>query len=234
MNARPLACLALFASLSCVTTKANAASVVLGNNTSTGNIFPFGDSGYSGEYQQVYSGADFSGPVQITSITFFSAPDYPNQVINGNYTLDFSTTSASTSTGPGGLSTTYASNIGANNSLFFTGSVSNTLTFTGMPFLYNPAQGNLLLDVMVNTPNSTQAVLAAGCSTDTNRIYNSSGSGAPTSGDPDCTGTTGYGLETQINYTPAATSVTPEPSSFVLLGTGLLSICGMARRKFVA
>ena len=37
------------------------------------------------------------------------------------------------------------------------------------------------------------------------------------------------GLATQTVPTPAAT---PEPNSFILLGTGLLSICGAARRKF--
>ena len=233
MNTRPLLCALLFASLASVCTEAKAASVIIGtNNSNLPNTYPFGTSTYTGEYQQVYNKADFSGPVLISSISFFSAAGYSNQSISGSYTLDFSTTSASTTNGVGGLSTNYPSNIGSNNALFFTGSVSNTLTFTGTPFLYNPALGNLLLDVNVMSPNPIQAALAAGCSTDTNRIYNSGGSGAATSGYPDC-GTTGYGLETQINYTPA-TSVTPEPNSFVLLGTGLLSICGIARRKFVA
>jgi hypothetical protein len=233
MNTRRLLCLALFASLASICTNAKADSILIGN-ASSGNDFPFGTPTYLGEYQQVYSQADFTGPVQINSISFFSDPGYSNQSITGTYTLDFSTTSASTSRGAGGLSTNYASNIGSDNALFFTGPVINTLVFNGTPFFYNPAQGNLLLDVQVLAPDPKQDVLCAGCSNGTNRIYNNNGTGAPTSAVDNCSGTTGYGLETQINFTPVATSVTPEPSSFVLLGTGLLSVVGLARRKFVA
>ncbi len=233
MNIRPLLCILLFASFSSICTAAKADSVIIGINSVAPNVYPFCTPTYAGEYQQVYNAADFSGPVLVSAISFYSAAGYSKQSIAGSYILDLPTTSALTSNNAGGLSTNYASNIGSNNALFFTGSLSNTLTFTGIPFLYNPAQGNLLLDVRVIAPNPSQEALAAGCSADTNRIYNNSGSGAPMSGSTSCTGTAGYGLQTQINYTPA-TSVTPEPSSFVLRGTGLLSICGMARRKFVA
>jgi hypothetical protein len=82
--------------------------------------------------------------VDITGITFFAVP---TTTISGDFTVNLSTTSAKTTFGPRGLSDIYATNIGADNAQFFSGTVTDVLSFSGGPFPYNPSQGNLLLDV---------------------------------------------------------------------------------------
>jgi hypothetical protein len=207
---------------------AAAGTITIGTTNGVGNNFPFGVT-YLGEYQQVYNGALFSGPVDITGITFFLQTG-TTTTISGDFTIDLSTTSATTAFGAGGLSDIYADNIGANNAQFFSGTVTNVLSFIGGPFLYNPAQGNLLLDVNVLSPIGLTSSLADGCSSDTNRVFNLGGNGSPIQGGIDCpTGpnTSGFGgLETEFTFTPAGT---PEPSTLMMLATGLLVLISAER-----
>jgi hypothetical protein len=200
---------------------ASAGTITIGTAANP-NIYPFGTTGYAGEYQQVYNGALFGGPVDITGITFFETVSAG--AISGTYTLNLSTTAA----GVNSLSTSYASNLGADNTQFFSGAVSNILTFTGGPFLFDPTQGNLLLDIFVSSANTAPTDYAAGCSPDTNRVYNTSGNGAPATGviNVNCAGA-GYGLQTQFTFASAATAV-PEPLTLSLFGAGLAGIAGVA------
>jgi hypothetical protein len=200
---------------------ASASTITIGT-AAFPNIYPFGTTSYAGEYQQVYSGTLFGGPVDITGITFFETRGA--SAISGTYTLNLSTTAA----GVNSLGTSYASNLGADNTQFFSGAVSNILTFTGGPFLFDPTQGNLLLDLFVSSPNTISSDYAAGCSPDTNRVYNLGGSGAPTTGviDVDCAGA-GYGLQTQFTFASAVMAV-PEPLTLSLFGAGLAGIAGAA------
>src|SRR5205823_2210425 len=148
-----------------------ATNIVVPNSNATveGNIansFPFNIADFSlssQRYQQVYSAAQFaavSGPQLVTQIAFrpdasagsaFTAT-LPNVQIN----------LSSTSKAPDGLSTTFASNVGADDTIVHSGPLALSSAFSGpaggpkafdivitltTPFRYDPAAGNLLLDV---------------------------------------------------------------------------------------
>lgn len=150
----------------------NGQASVEGNSD---NAFPFDIGQDVGEapsgtqrYQQVYSASDFAaltaGGEYITQIAF-----RPDGIAGGAFSttlssirIDLSTVSA----GPDALSTTFADNVGANDTIVYGGATGAALSlsssFTGpvggpkdfdiiinltTPFLYNPAAGNLLLDI---------------------------------------------------------------------------------------
>ncbi len=127
-------------------------TVGLPADSGTGNCFPYGCA-YSGEYQQVYNSGQFGGPITITSLSFFNTQvDFGATSTNtGNFAVSLSTTSADWNT----LSSNFASNLGGNNTLVFSGSISQPWTFGSTlkitlttPFTYDPGAGNLLMDVV--------------------------------------------------------------------------------------
>lgn len=119
----------------------------------------------SQRYQQVYAASQFpslAGQVLITQIAF-----RPNSTAElgeafsstlPDIQIDLSTTTAP----PDGLSQTFASNVGGNDRIVYSGALTISSSFTGpangpkdfdiiidlrSPFLYDPRMGNLLLDV---------------------------------------------------------------------------------------
>lgn len=130
----------------------------------TNNGFPFHIANFSlpsQRYQQVYGADDFaalSGPVLITEIRF--RPDGTTGNAFASVLADVQINLSTTTMGPDGLSATFADNIGPDETVVHSGPLALSSSDTGpgprdfdivielqTPFLYDPAAGDLLMDV---------------------------------------------------------------------------------------
>ena len=217
--------LALFL-VSCIAVgEASAITVVVPNSLETSegdgaNAFPFHISFFlppipSMRYQQVLHSSEFSafgGPAIITRIAFRPDAVFGNVFSSTlpSIQIDLSTTSAA----PDALSSTFASNVGADDTPVYNSILPLSSAFTGpavgpknfdiivnltTPFFFDPAAGNLLLDVRNFGGGSTtffDIQVASGDST--SRVFSTvSGSVDNPSGE-----TTSAGLVTQFTGTP--------------------------------
>jgi len=205
-------------------------------NSNNGYPFDLGQTGLTSQrYQQVYAASQFGGGGLITQIIF--RPDaFAGQAFTStlpDIQIDLSTTSAADD----GLSSTYANNVGADDTVVFArGPLTLSSAFTGppngpkdfdiiitltTPFFYNPANGNLLLDVRNFGGGSTTFFDAVSPLGDgVSRVFNQNVN--------DATGTTdSLGLVTGF-------VIVPEPSSAAMLLAGggtLLAWFGGCRRR---
>jgi hypothetical protein len=142
------------------------------NATNDGDSFITGDSGGGAvRYMLILDASQFgalSGPSFFTQLAF--RPDTipgPSGPRTGTYRIYASTTTRSVA----GMSATFADNFGTNNTLVFDGTVTlstqnlpgpgNTRQFDLVyppfttPFLYDPAAGNLRLDIQTPSDNGS-------------------------------------------------------------------------------
>lgn len=186
---------------------ASAGSIVIGGPADMANAFPFGGAvgGAGTRYQQSYSSSDFTGPISIVGIDFLGGA---GTLATSTYTLYLSTITKGIDT----LSNSdFDSNLGANNTLFasrdLSGAAPQTLSFNGVPFLYDPASGNLLLDIAI----SPGGVSANGSGGGTYEKRDGTAIGIFSRYQNFGDGTLGSGLVTQFDFSLAAV---PEPSTF--------------------
>lgn len=204
----------------------------------SGDTYPFlieQQNFTSMRYQQVYGASEFSAVNPnggfINQILFRADSHNTHTIMStiGNIEIDLTTTAKP----PDGLSTTFANNVGVDDTIVFSGSLallaangSYTTVHLTRPFFYNPSAGNLLMDVRnftgasgmldINMPYF-DAVNTAGDSV--SRVY-ANGVGASV-GTADTTG-----LITGFFITPV-----PEPSTFVLFAAGFLGLGVFAKLR---
>lgn len=199
-------------------------------------------SGAGAHNQIVYSSSFFSsGPVSITEFSFRPAAAsglLGEDVSTTAVTIRLSTTSASETS----LSPTFANNLGSNAQVVYNGALSIDSTPTQnadgtfafdqrvtlqTPFSYDPAQGNLLLDVVIPTTATvtTNGFFGSLAFDDVNVAGDGIGSVVNIS---DGNATAGV-VATDAAVTQFTFTVVPEPTSLGLLGVGGLTL--LRRRR---
>lgn len=181
-------------------------------------------------YQQVYNSSSFSGPVSINSISFIvNNPSYGGTWAAGNLWQ----MSVSTSANPvNALNATFSSNLGGDNIIFATQSFNGTpaagslITFTGL-FNYNPFAGDLLVDI-----KALGTIGGPGGPTYGPMVEANSSAGSTFSRVFEWNPSpTGYVMSSYGNVTQFGFNTVPVPAAAWLLGSGLLGLIGVARRK---
>ncbi len=213
---------------------------------------PFNYHGTTGSRNQtLYPAASFaavSGPQSITDVKFRPYPNstpsglFPATVSISNVIITFSTTVA-TESGTNALSATYASNVGTDVTTVYSGPLTLTSTATNapggttkvfdydiplqVPFTYNPAAGNLLMDVTI--PNGA-TVGGGGLGFIGFDVANDAGDGIASVSNLNSGSTANGSLLTSGTIAQFTTTGVPEPASIGLLAGGAVGLLGRRRR----
>jgi hypothetical protein len=214
-----------------------AGSITVGN-ADYGNCYPFmcngagTSSGPSIDYQQVFAPTAFAGSTSIDSLTFsYYGPFGGNAtLLGGTYEFEWGYARLNA---VNNLSTSLPSNyLGApqmigsfvvpSGGLFY----GTNFTFSFLPFNYNPAQGDLLLEILVSNQDNVPNLSGNGYNQSDDTGFVTSRAYCFGSGESAGCYVDSSGLVTTFGTT------TPEPSSFILFGTGVLGLLAFRRKLF--
>ena len=202
-----------------------------------------GAGAVTGRYQQVYASDAFSGSgvISINELRFRPRMTNPFSISLSDVQLALSTTSAA----PGGMSNSFADNLGADAVAVYAGALSLSSAGTSgspeadfdivvglqTPFVYDPASGNLLLDWQSRGSADAGATFV-------NFDAQYTGGATPFSGllasdvNDLAGGNLAGGLVTQFEATTASGGgVIPEPTGFLLFASGALLVIAPRRRR---
>jgi PEP-CTERM motif len=230
------ALLAAFAILA--TSQLTFAGGITVGQTNNGNCYPFmcnaagTSSGPAIDYQQVFASTAFSGSPTIDSLTFsYYAPWGGNAtLLGGTYELEWGYAPLNA---VDNLSTSLASNyLGApqmigsfvvpTGGLFY----GPSFTFSFLAFNYNPLQGDLLLEILVSNQDNVRNLSGNGYNQSDDTGIATSRAYCIKNGQLEGCYADANGLVTSFGTT------TPEPSSFILFGTGILGLLPFRRKPF--
>jgi len=154
----------------------------------TGNFIPFGTN-QTCTMHQVFNRNLFSGPVSMESVGFSAYEPNIGETMTGNVTIRMGYTNKipGAETGAGGLDSNLANNpngalttlytgTGVKRTFMNNGSIEHSMFFDfgRNTFNYNPANGNLLVEIVsVNSSASDVAVSRSSGSSESSRAYNS-------------------------------------------------------------
>jgi hypothetical protein len=239
----------VYAPANCQTTP-----VPVATNDCTGGVDASAAGSLSTDIQEIISSSLFSGPVLLTSVALrpnpnAGAPGGVNTVTSATVAMTLG--AQVTATSPSAGCTALPTQAGCNTTLLptggettlFNGSATFTTTNTGTPrgfdflvtfttpFLYNPANGNLQFDLIlpgnaITNVSPGGGVLSFEAVAGSNRQSTVGGVLALAGSS---TGSAISGLVLQLSGTPQ--TPTPEPSTFLMLGGGLLGLVFFARKR---
>ncbi len=204
-----------------------AADAILGTPTADPNLQDCVVFGCATQAQFIYDSSLFSGPISITGLEFFNSfADAPGETFDpATYTFRLAT-SATDFASP---STVFADNVGADVQLFATVALGGDVippafSFTGVPFLYDPANGDLLIEILKSGTSGFSGFTDYNTDFAASRLFDL-GDGSGVSGD------VGFAPVVDVIGRDVTPAPVPEPASLTLTGLGLAWVARRLKKK---